>query len=81
MVTTEIKVERYQWTRYGPLAMRGSGYCEDQGQYHLLVKRWKWRGLTIWKKTLDREEIPAFVWIAMATVGYTNWRSKFKEYM
>lgn len=81
MIATEIKVERYEWRTYSQDAPRGSGYCKDQGQYHLLVKRWKWRGFTILKKVLEREEIPAFAWIQRATLGHTGWKSKFSEYL
>lgn len=81
MISTHISVERYTWTQYSRDCPRGSGYCEDQGQYQLLVKRWKFKGFTIWKKVLDREEVPSHVWISAGALGYTDWRSKFAEYI
>lgn len=80
MITTEIKVERYEWKRRGREAY---GYVEDQGCFQLLVKRWKWRGITLWKRVLGREKVPLNVIISIGALGfYTGpWRSKFAEYM
>lgn len=73
-ITTELTVERRHWTRKG---RAGLGYCEDQGQYMLLVKRWKWRGTTLWRRVIDREDIPAHVWISWGALGYdsSGWES------
>lgn len=78
MITTETKVERYNWKRRGK---ESYGYVEDQGSYQLLVKRWKYRGITIWKKTLGREEIPMYALIDAGCLGGTSWQSKFSEYI
>lgn len=78
-ITTHTTVERYNWIRRG---REPRGYCEAWGSYQLLVKRWKWRGITIWKKVLDHEVIPEHVIIRLATLGTTDgWTSKFAEYI
>lgn len=80
MITSEIRVERYDWTRYSKQCPRGSGYCEDQGSYQLLVKRWKCWGITIWKRVLDREDIPMHVLVELGSIGTCSWTSKFQPY-
>ncbi len=70
MITVETTVERREWRTYSRDCPRGSGYCADQGQYQALVRRWKWRGITIWKRELDREEVLPHVWISRATLGF-----------
>lgn len=83
MITTEFKVLRRKWTTYSRQCPRGSGYCADSGEYQLLMKYWKWRGHTLWKRIVDREEVPSHVWISMAVYGYYTgeWKSKFAKYM
>lgn len=81
MITTTIKVERRSRTRYSRRFPRGSGYCEEQGEEQALVKRWKWRGITIWRRVLDREAVPNWASIQMGALGFTTWRSKFAEYI
>lgn len=78
LIKTETKVERRQWIYRG---RETYGYCEDHGQYQLLIKRWMLCGITIWKRVLDREEIPAHVSIELATLGSTDWKSKFHSYI
>jgi len=75
MITTETTVQRVFWTRWG---REGYGYCKDQGQYYSKIKRWKWRGVTIWKREIDREEIPSHVWISWGALGFdsSGWKSR-----
>jgi hypothetical protein len=80
-VTTTITVERRVFTHYSRQNPRGSGYCEDQYQRQFLVKRWKLGRLTIWKATLDSEDVPAHAWIDAGALGFTSWRSKFAAYI
>jgi hypothetical protein len=75
--TVEIKVERRNWIRRGH---ESHGYCEEQGSYQMLVKRWKLLGVTICKKILDTEEIPGHVLIEVGALGRTVWKSKFAQY-
>jgi len=77
-VRTEIRVERYNWKRRGRELY---GYLEDQGSYQLLVKRWKLGRFTVWKRVLDREEIPMHALIEAGALGFTTWRSKFAEFI
>lgn len=77
-LTTEVRVERYSWKIR---SKESWGYVVDQGAYQLLVKRWKWCGITVWKRTLGREDIPMHALIDVATLGSTTWRSKFHEFI
>ena len=80
MITTSTFVERRQWRTFNRDAPRGSGYCVDQGQYNLLRKRWMIFGKTVWITTLDREEVPSFVWIRRACLGDDGgWKSRFTD--
>lgn len=78
MIKIEQTVERRKWTTYDAINTKGSGYCKDSGEYQALIKRWKWSGYTIWKRTVDWEEIPSCVWIEQACFGFYSgsWRSK-----
>lgn len=66
-VTTELSVAAYFWKRVG---REGSGCVEDQGKRNILVKRWKWRGLTLWKRVIDTEDVPTQVWVDSGTLGF-----------
>jgi len=77
-ITTSIKVERYSWIRRG---RESYGYCEDKGDYQILIKRWKLGGIIIWTKILDREEIPGYVLIELGALGSTEWKSRFSSYI
>lgn len=84
LLSVSVEVLRYDWTTYGKFGCgegRGSGYCLDQGTTQKLVKRWRLFGRVIWTKVLDEESVPSFVTIEVATLGSTNWRSKFAEYI
>lgn len=78
--SVEDRVERWAWRRYSKRAPRGSGYCEDQGERYLLIRRWKLHGITVWRREVDCEEIPAHVWIHASIGGYYGeWKSKFQH--
>lgn len=81
MLTTEYRVERFSWVFRGRELY---GYCEDQGEYQLLVRYWKLFGYRVWRQVVDREEIPSYVWIAAATLGCYDsgvWQSTFHKYL
>ena len=75
--TVETKVERRNWIRRG---RESYGYCEDQGSYQMLVKRWKLLEVTVWKRVLDTEEIPGHVLVEAGALGGAAWKSKFSQY-
>lgn len=81
ILTSNKIVIRRRWARYSPENPRGSGYCEDAGEYQVLKQQWRLWGILIWSKTLDREDIPAWASIQKACFGYTEWKSKFAQYM
>jgi hypothetical protein len=78
MIRTETTVHRFAWTRYSRRSPKGSGSCEEQGQYYAKIKKWKWRGITLWKREIDREEIPNHVWISWGALGFddSSWKSR-----
>ena len=59
----------------------GYRYRHEFGGYQLLVKDWYLCGVRVWRKILDREEIPAWVHIDLCCFGSTTWKSKFKEFI
>ena len=83
-LSVSIELMRTDWTAYGRPGSgleRGSGYCLDQGTTQTLVKRWRLLGLPIWMKVLGTESVPSFVTLEVGTLGSTNWRSHFAEYI
>lgn len=54
---------------------REAGYLEDDLNAYNIVQEKRWWG---WK-TVDEEYIPAWAWIAQATLGSADWRSKMVE--
>lgn len=84
MLTTSIVVRRIKGTLYGTIAQgtfKGSGYCEDHYDRQYLIKEWRLFGFRVWKRTLDSEDVPVYASVSLACVGYTEWRSKFQEYI
>jgi hypothetical protein len=84
MLTTDTVVIRKQWTVYGTASMdthRGSGYCEDHFDQQYLTKEWRLFGVRIWSRVLDYEDVPVYASAQAATMGYTNWKSEFMEYI
>lgn len=77
-ITTELKVFRYNWIKPYP---NDRGYVQDWGSYQLLVKVWKWHGIQVWSRVIDREDIPEHVIISLGTLGYAEWTSRFAEHI
>jgi hypothetical protein len=68
MIKTAIRVKR--WTRRN-----------EFGGFQQLLKEWRVFGVKVWTKEIDREDVPGWAEIQLATLGYTEWRSKFAEYI
>jgi hypothetical protein len=49
--------------------------------YQILLKEWSIFGLKVWSSEIDREDVPSWVYIQQATLGSTDWKSKFSEYI
>jgi len=81
---TRIIVKRRYGTIYGTVARgthKGSGYCEEHWDRQYLTKEWRLFGIRIWSWVLDTEEVPVWASAQKATCGYTEWKSKFAEYI
>ena len=80
---SEIKVQRLDWVLYDYRhgEGRGSGSCRDQGVKQRLVRIYRLLGVKVWTSILDEEDVPLFAVIQVATLGSTEWRSKFREYI
>lgn len=47
-----------------------------------LVEETRWRGILIWRRVLDTEQVPEHVLISLGAVGDTGgWKSKFAEFI
>lgn len=69
MITSEFKVKRF---------MRANSWKGWQ----ILFQTWYLFGIPIWRKTVDREEIPQHILIQYATLGdCIGWTSKFAKYI
>ena len=53
---------------------------ERREEQHL-VETVRLFGLPIWRRILDREEIPDWALIQIGAFGSTEWRSKFAEFI
>jgi hypothetical protein len=51
------------------------------GSVQKLERHWFMFGLKIWTSVIDHETIPEWACIQVATLGSTDWKSKFKEYI
>lgn len=49
--------------------------------YQVLVRETRLFGVRIWSREIDREEVPSWASIQRATLGYTDWRSRFAQYI
>jgi hypothetical protein len=58
---------------------RNEDGTEDKLQFLQVYERFLWGLLDYWH-TIDEETIPKWAWIQSATLGYTDWKSKFTEY-
>jgi hypothetical protein len=69
MFTTETVVQRYSHRR-------------EYKSWQCLEKRYYLFGFEIWRKELDREEIPQHILIQYLTMGdWRGWESKFIDYL
>jgi hypothetical protein len=83
-LTVDTVVRRRVWTVYGAYGtdtMQGSGYCDDHFDRQYLTKEWRLFGILIWSWVLDYEDVPVYASVQRATMGYTNWKSEFKDYI
>ena len=81
---TRIVVKRRQYTVYGTRNQgtnRGSGYCEDHLDQQFLIKEWRLFGIRIWSRELDYEDVPVYASAQAATMGFTDWKSRFAEFI
>ena len=46
-----------------------------------LEVHWFMFGIIIWKSVLDTETIPRWAYYQVVTLGSTDWKSKFREYI
>lgn len=44
-----------------------------------LCKEWSLWGFVVWQEILDSEVVPSWSNICRATLGYTEWKSKFHD--
>ena len=68
MFSTKHKVKRYS-------------YLEGFGGLQKLFREYYFFGLKFWSREIDREEVPVWAEIQLNTLGSTEWRSKFAEYI
>lgn len=68
-LTSTMRVQR--WTRR-----------KEFGGFQQLLKEWRIFGIKVWTtEEIDREDVPGWAEIQLATLGYTEWESKFSEYI
>lgn len=70
LIKTEFVVERTAPQRGWPF-----------GQRQVLWKRYRLLGIRIWQKRLGSERIPHWAVIQMASLGFTDWKSSFADYI
>lgn len=46
-----------------------------------LVREYRVMGLKVWSSVVDTESVPAWAEIQKATLGYTEWKSKFAAHI
>lgn len=51
------------------------------GDTQELQRRYFLWGICIWSRTLDVESIPPWAVIQLETLGYTDWVSRFSDYI
>lgn len=84
MITSKLVVVRERQTKYGSSeqgTFKGSGYCEDQQDVQNLIKEWRLFGIKIWSMRIDYEIVPDYAIAQAACLGFTDWKSKFREYI
>jgi len=78
-ITTKMEVVRW---RNRPKSH--DGYLlndEEYRQWLVLEKHYIWRGRTILVREIDREDVPTWAWIQRATLGSTDWQSRFTKFI
>lgn len=63
------------------LVVRRFRYKNEFCGFQLLQKEFRVFGIVILRITIDEEDIPVWAEIQMATLGSTDWKSKFVEYI
>ena len=49
--------------------------------YQVLLRDTHIFGIRIWSREIDREDIPSWASIQRACLGWTEWRSRFADYI
>lgn len=49
--------------------------------YQVLLQEYRIFGIKVWSVEIDRETVPSFAYIQHATLGSTDWKSKFAEFI
>jgi hypothetical protein len=70
MTTFKLGGKTYRFARLTRWA--GNGFYDSSEEHYNIVQQKRWWG---WK-TVEEEYIPSFAWIAVATLGSTDWKSE-----
>ena len=75
-----VKTQRVR--RYSRLYIE-RGYIDySRATFQDLVEEYRWRGVLIWRRVLDTEQVPDHVLISLRAFGDTGgWVSKFAEHL
>lgn len=49
--------------------------------YQTLVRTWRLLGVPVFSWTVAREDVQSWASIQLATLGHTEWKSRFKEFV
>ncbi len=57
----------------------GSGYCKEQEKYNRKVETVRLFGIKVFKRVIEMELVPSYVWISIGCFGdnSSDWRSKW----
>jgi len=61
--------------------MKHSIIVARYGDVQKLERHWFMFGLKVWVSTIARETIPKWASIQAATLGSTDWKSKFRDHI
>lgn len=75
-LTVATSVVRVDWRRHDAQNPPGSGYVAEQGTYLARVREWRLFGVRVWRRELDREEVPLWAVAQHGATGWTDWRSR-----
>lgn len=57
-------------------------YVREWDTWQILYKEWYIFGFRVWRRVIDREDIPRHVYIQYLALGdWHGWKSKFYEYI